>query len=379
MFILIDMRPWAEDWTEKGNFFSVDFLHALFRNHPTDVFLLWTTGEKNLPEDMLFDEYQNTRILHTEIDSNNIITYIDWFDAVEIDDLVETDAMKQGIMPWLEKIEIAFFATPRPWKVEENCFSVMMVNGLSALHQNLSEKYLQKKYFQKALEKANMVVVPSLFSLQECQYVFGTETDRFFLSSTGLLKELIPTTSEENSFWKDLPEKFFFVKVEDETSAMIVIKAFELFKTRFPETTWKLVMEEREKGSLHFLYHHGKKVHILAPLLPEHHRTVLSKTSVFIDASKTDSVGHALLQAMRLEIPTIASSFGALHEVSGGASLFFDPTKATDLYAQMKKIVEDSTLQKDLKKKGKDRSWNARFFLDDIAMAVLDEAKKRKG
>lgn len=381
MYIAIDMRPWAENLPEKGDFFSEELLHAFFRNHPSDIFILWTTGNHELPEHLLFDEYNNTRVLHTATSSHNISFYTDWFSGIEIDDMVETEAMKQGMMPWIERIGIAFFSSFQPWKTEENCFSVQMVNSLSFLHSsNTLGKYYQSKNVRKIFSQANMVVVPSMFSLQECQYLTNIPTEKIFLSSIGISKEIIPTPhSSENDIWKSLPEHFFLVRAEDPSGAMVALKAFELFKTRFPESNWEMIIEEPTAGSLHFLYDKREKLHILAPLSQAHHQSVLQKAGVFIDTSQNDAIGFSVLQALRYEIPCIVSNFGALPEIASTNALFFDPTKSTELYTQMKLIIENPEMRQEMKEKGRIRSRDARFFIDDIAMAILDEAKKRKG
>lgn len=382
MYFLIDMRPLAEQWPETGDFFSSELLHAFFRNFPSDIFILWTTGEHELPEHMLFDEYANTRVLHTKISSKDLHWYTDWFSAIEIDDMIETESMKQGMMPWTSRLEAAFFCSPRPMQNESNCFTVQFVNHFSPLHFAESipkeiQKYYNQNSYTKALERASLVVVPSQFLVQECQYFCGVPLEKLYCASVGISKDIIPI-QEITKEWENLPEKYFFVRVNDITESLIALKAFELLKARFPDNTWEMVIEEPYKGALYSLYERREKIHILAPLSPKNHEQVLAKASIFIDLSSYDPIGLSVLQSMRQETPILASNYGAIPEVCKTAAEYFDPTLATDLYRAIKEYIEQPEKQEKLKIAGRERSRDPQFFIDDIAIKIMEEIKKRK-
>lgn len=382
MYFLIDMRPMVENWPEHGDFFSDDLLHALFRNHPSDVFLLWTTGETPLPESMYFDEYQNTRVIHTDITSDSIHWYTRWFSAIEVDDMVETQAMKEGMMPWAEKIGAILTCSPRPLLFQADCVMVQMVNHLSLLHfpeqyTALEKKYTQAKYYKKAFQKAHLVVVPSLFLLYECQTHCAVATEKLLPITRGIREDIIPPHAE-NPLWKDLPNEYFFVKTQSPSGALLALKSFELLKAKHPDLPWEMIIEENEKGALHMLYEHREKVHVLAPLENENHQYILSKASAFIDTSGYDPIGKDLLLAMRFEIPCIASTFGALPEISQGSTLMFDPTSATELYNAMENIITNASLRASLSEKAKNRSRDKQFFIDDRAIELINAIKDIK-
>lgn len=88
----------------------------------------------------------------------------------------------------------------------------------------------------------------------------------------------------------------------------------------------------------------------------EHDLTSLYTNSLaFIYPSIYEGFGLPPLEAMVCKTPVIVSSIASLPEVCGDAALYFDPFDVESIAAKIVELLEDSSLQEDLKRKGIDR------------------------
>ena len=401
MYILIDFKPFAKELPSNGDLFCEDFFHALFRNHPEHIFYLWTTGEDILQKKDRFEDYSNVRRVHTAIEPERLYRLVRFLQYPYIDDLVETLAMKNGHLPWVAKFDAIFYSTPFPTLFEDDCFHVQYTNHLKPLHYSelytkKSLHYHSKKWYMKNIISADLNIVPSEFAKKEILEM-GGDSDNFLISGIGITKKInkyIPHEEniqnhlqENNSLndiedaygeknqWDQLPKKFFFAQ-GDIHSLPIVIKAFELFRVRFPEEEWILIIEEPFIGSLSTL---GQwyKVEILPPLEIKHKELLLSKCFGFIEPSLYEPTGKKVLEAMRCGAPIISSNHGALPEICPNNTLFFDPLSFSDLFQQMKKLYKDTLLHKNLSEKGILESHLEKFSWDDITITIIKEITRR--
>ncbi len=399
MYILIDFKPFTQQIPSNGELFCEDFFHALFRNHPEHVFYLWTTGDDILEKKDRFEDYSNVRRVHTAISATRLYRLIRFLGYPFIDDLVETLAMKNGHLPWTGKFDAIFCNTPFPTLFEEDCFHVQFTNHLKPLHSpelytKESMEYQSGKWYKKNISSADLNIVPSLFAKNEILELDADE-ENIHISGIGITKSInkytpqnreediqqhlennnslsdVENIYEEHNEWDTLPEKFLFVHC-DLHSFQTVIKAFELFRARFSNENWILIIEEPFAGNFsHFKQWHN--VEILPPLPKNKKEIILSKCFAYINASLYDTTGKKILEAMRCGAPILSSSHGCFPEICPKHSLFFDPLSFSDLFTQMKVLYTDETLQQNLEEKGILESHLPKFSWDDISINIMKE------
>ena len=76
-----------------------------------------------------------------------------------------------------------------------------------------------------------------------------------------------------------------------------------------------------------------------------------------------------MLEAMESGVPVIAARSSSLPEVGGDAALYFDPRNASALAAQLRRVLRDETLRRDLVQRGRQRI--AQFRWDRAAEETL--------
>jgi glycosyltransferase involved in cell wall biosynthesis len=102
--------------------------------------------------------------------------------------------------------------------------------------------------------------------------------------------------------------------------------------------------------------------------------TVYEKAEVFVFPSIYEGFGFPLLEAMSRGVPSIAARSSSLPEIGGDAALYFDPTDAHALAAQIERVVSDGALREELSRKGRARA--AEFRWDDAAARTLEVLRR---
>jgi glycosyltransferase involved in cell wall biosynthesis len=90
---------------------------------------------------------------------------------------------------------------------------------------------------------------------------------------------------------------------------------------------------------------------------------LMRRAGVFVFPSRYEGFGLPPLEAMRLGVPTIVSTAGALPEVCGDGALQVDPDDEVGLATQLKRLADDPVAREQLAKKGRERTagftWEA--------------------
>jgi glycosyltransferase involved in cell wall biosynthesis len=420
MHILIDFRPFTNNIPSNGDFFCEDLLHAFFRNHPSDIFYIWTSGNEKLTNELKFDTYSNIRRIHTDIQINTLYRLIRFLKYPAIDDLVETLAMKNGHLPWTGQFDIAFFATPMPVLLEGNCFHVHITSHLKALHtpeifEKNSMQYQKKNWYKKNWNNANLNIVPSKFLADEISnFIDDSEESPIFVSNIGVkqnitrfqnlqnheteiqnnnlnnlenlnlieLDEQYQKNKKENEYYNSLPEKFFFI-IGNINTIEQTIKAFNLFIGRYPDSNMKLLIEEPFNEAFKFLsfLSRSNNITVLPTINYNNKIIILSKCIAFIDHSLYNTEGKNILEAMRSGASIICSSFGALPEICPKENFFFDPSSYHDLLSKLKecyksylnKLDNNNSQYQKLSELNIKLSTDSKFSWDNIAIDIMSK------
>ncbi len=95
-----------------------------------------------------------------------------------------------------------------------------------------------------------------------------------------------------------------------------------------------------------------------------------AQSSMYIFPSNFEGFGLSLLEAMHAELPCACSNNSSLGELGEGAAELFDPSSPQAIADAMEKILGDPEHQKELSRKGKDKS--AKFSWQNTATGLVD-------
>lgn len=85
------------------------------------------------------------------------------------------------------------------------------------------------------------------------------------------------------------------------------------------------------------------------------------QAACFILPSLYEGFGLPILEAMKNNCPVITSNVSSMPEVGGDAAVYVDPNNVIDITTQLKRVLEDTTLRKEMIEKGQQQvkkfSW----------------------
>ncbi|EDL65257.1 glycosyltransferase [Bacillus sp. SG-1] len=142
-------------------------------------------------------------------------------------------------------------------------------------------------------------------------------------------------------------------RLEKEKNHEVIIKAL-----KFTSNVHLLVAGDgKRKGELESLAINSgvsSRVHFLGERqdIPE----LMKMASIYIQPSKWEGFGLAVLEAMTSGLPVIASDIPGLREVVGSSGLLFDPENVQDLVKKIEDLLNDPGLIKELRLKSIERS-----------------------
>lgn len=101
---------------------------------------------------------------------------------------------------------------------------------------------------------------------------------------------------------------------------------------------------------------------------------ILANAHVFIQPALKEGFGLPPVEAMVFGVPTAVANIDSLKEMCGEASVYFDPTDANDMAAQIQLIIKNEPLRKELVRKGYENV--KRFSWQKMAGETLEVYKK---
>jgi glycosyltransferase involved in cell wall biosynthesis len=108
-------------------------------------------------------------------------------------------------------------------------------------------------------------------------------------------------------------------------------------------------------------------------------KKLMSETIVFAYPSLYEGFGLPILEAMASGVPVLTSNLGSMKEVADDAALTVNPSDTHAIRDDLKLLLTDAALRKDLRKKGmirsEDFSWKRTVDLFLAAMQRFDSAK----
>lgn len=111
-------------------------------------------------------------------------------------------------------------------------------------------------------------------------------------------------------------------------------------------------------------------VHFLGYVADEDVPALYRGASVFVFPSLYEGFGIPLLEAMKYNVPVIASTAGSLPEIAGPAACYIDPHSEDDIAEKIEKVLNDDRIQRQLKEEGLKRQ--AAFSWEESARKTHD-------
>lgn len=276
-----------------------------------------------------------------------------------------------GVKRALKKYDIDVFLSPDGYlSLGSEIKQVPVIHDLSFIHYPKDIPFFNRKYvnyfFPKYAKKAAQIVTVSEYSKQDMVKNFGIEEEKITVSHNGIGEFYLPINdqrkAETRRKFTEGKEYFLFVSALHPRKNIInLFQAFNLFKKETKSEMKLLMVGEKYwwnneiKECFEGLEHKKDIIftgHVQSIELNELYGAGLALTYV----SYFEGFGIPLVEAMKCELPILASEATSLPEVGGDAAIYVNPFSVEDIKNGMIRMYKDEPLRKELIENGKKRA-----------------------
>jgi glycosyltransferase involved in cell wall biosynthesis len=178
----------------------------------------------------------------------------------------------------------------------------------------------------------------------------------------------------------EIPSPYYILSlgsIEPRKNLPRLFAAWERIQQALPDDVWLVVAGGKGKSSVFkdVGIQIPPRVHLTGRVSDEFLPTLYSGALAFVYPSLYEGFGLPPLEAMACGTPVLTSNVTSLPEVVGDAGLLVDPYNVEAMAHGIRRLVEDSALREELRKKGLERAkqftWERTA---ELTWAVLEEA-----
>lgn len=234
-----------------------------------------------------------------------------------------------------------------------------------------SRKYY-RRYFPRFAEQAGRIATVSEYSRSDISASYNIDAGRIDVVHNGVNEVFSPLSDSEirryrEEISKGAPYFVYVGALHPRKNIPRLLEAFDRFRAGI-DRPYKLVIVGEKMfmtSDISRAYENMRfrnEIIFAGRLKPEQLRLTLGASSGLSYVPLFEGFGIPLLEAMRCEIPILASNTTSLPEIAGKAALYADPENTGEISDAMMRLASDETLVRELVEEG--RKQSLRFSWD---------------
>jgi len=245
-------------------------------------------------------------------------------------------------------------------------------------------------FFPRYARKANRIVTVSEYSRRDIINNYEVPEDKVDLAYNGANERYHPITGERAEEVRDYytagaPYFVFVGSLHPRKNITNLLKAFQLFREENRDNFKLIIVGEKfflTKSMEEQLNRMKNKKDVIftGRLTPDELNDLLGAAWAMTFVPFFEGFGIPVLEAMKCDIPVIASKVTSLPEIAGDAAIYADPHSPGSIRDAMMRMVREEGLRRSLIEKGKEKrkqySWDhtAEMVWNSIQQVMENDA-----
>ena len=289
-----------------------------------------------------------------------------------------------------DKLDVLHVQYITPPYLSKNIKLVTTVHDISFARfpEFISKKdlFLLKLFIKRSLKRADKIIAISKFTRDEVIDVYNINKDKItVIYNGGVAEEFSRSISDENVLKFRVkydiikPYLLFLGTLQPRKNITFLIKSFVALKVKYAkeDNIKELTLVIRGKRGGHN-YDNGidKILGVIKDKYPSIHAQIkfvgyvsneeapliFKGAEIFCFTSVYEGFGLPLLEAMAVKTPVLANNSSCFPEIINGAGVIYKTDSSSSWVSEVRKLINDKELRKDLTGKGRERvnffSWN---------------------
>jgi len=361
MRIVVNTRFLLKDQLEGIGLFTHEVFRRMVTDHPEDEFIFCFDRPYN--RDFVYGD--NVIPVQVFPPARHPVLFYIWFEQ----------AMPKIFRRYRPD---AFFSPDGFCCLQTNAPKTLLtIHDLSYLHFPKHLSPLMRRYYKyftpRYIQKAEKIITVSNYSKADIIKNFVVEDTKIIVCPNGCREIFFPLNQPEkekirNKYTGGLP---FFITVgaiHPRKNLVRLIESFNIFKQK-TRASHKLILVGRKAWKTSSINNvlarspFRKDIIITGYVKDKEVNQLIGSSFAFVYVSLWEGFGMPILEAMKCDVPVIASHSSALPETGGNAVLWVDPFSTSSISDGFVRILEDRHLSETLIKRGRIQrqkfNWNA--------------------
>lgn len=367
MRIAVNTRLLIKDRLEGIGWFTYETIKRIVNSHPEHEFFF--LFDRPFDSEFIFASNVHPVVLSPQA-RHPLLWYI-WFEY--------------SVRRFIEKKDIdVFLSTDGYISLKTNISQVAVIHDINFFHYPKSLPFLARKYynhfFPKFAHKSNRIATVSEFSKFDIVKCYGIDPNKIDVACNGANELYKPLeVSEINKiraiYTQGKPYFIFIGAFNPRKNLARLLQAFDKFKLETKSDFKLVIVGDKMYGTsgmmkIYNSLNYRDDVIFTGRLQVENLCKVVASAYAMTYVSYYEGFGIPLLEAMKCDIPILASNCTSIPEVAGDAAIYVDPFNIDSIVDGMKTITSNESLR--VKLISNARLQRQKFSWDFTAKALYE-------